>query len=112
MIGHWFVMTKHVTIPLAHLNQTLQVLGRLPMLQCDPFTNNPPALALNDSTRMQTLTLHSDVKNPLSSVIVSEFRGKQFSLLWRGSGDGFRVRDFHSCSDGHGNALAVILDTD
>jgi hypothetical protein len=55
----------------------------------------------------------------LDSVIVSdfprifnEFRGKRFSLLWRGGRDGFRTRDFHSRCDGHANTLTVILDID
>jgi hypothetical protein len=44
--------------------------------------------------------------------IFAEFRAKRFSLLWRGSRDGFRARDFHSRCDGHANTLTVILDTD
>jgi hypothetical protein len=54
----------------------------------------------------------------LDSVIVptlpdlfAEFRGKRFSLLWRGGRDGFGARDFHSRCDGHANTLTVILDT-
>jgi hypothetical protein len=43
--------------------------------------------------------------------IFDEFKGNQFTLLWRGSGDGFGVRDFHSRCDGHANTLVVILDT-
>jgi hypothetical protein len=46
--------------------------------------------------------------------IFAEFRGQQFSLLWRGSRDGFRdfrARDFHVRCDGHSNTLTVILDT-
>jgi hypothetical protein len=43
--------------------------------------------------------------------IFSEFRGKQFTLLWRGGRDGFGRRDFHSRCDGHANTLTVILDT-
>jgi hypothetical protein len=56
---------------------------------------------------------------PLGSVIVSdfpaifaEFRGKRFSLLWRGGRDGFGASDFHGRCDGHANTLTVILDTD
>jgi hypothetical protein len=45
-------------------------------------------------------------------VIFAEFFGKRFALLWRGSRDGFRVRDFHRRCDGHANTLTVILDTD
>jgi hypothetical protein len=44
--------------------------------------------------------------------IFGEFRGRHFSLLWRGSRDGFSARDFHSRCDGHANTLAVILDTE
>jgi hypothetical protein len=43
--------------------------------------------------------------------IFAEFRGKQFTLLWRGSRDGFGAFDFHSRCDGHANTLTVILDT-
>jgi hypothetical protein len=55
----------------------------------------------------------------LDSVIISdfpeifaEFSGKQFSLLWRGSRDGFDAKQFHSLCDGRANTLTVIEDTD
>jgi hypothetical protein len=40
------------------------------------------------------------------------FTQKQFTLLWRGSRDGFRAGDFHSRCNRHANTLTVILDTD
>jgi hypothetical protein len=43
--------------------------------------------------------------------LFEEFKTKQFTLLWRGSRDGFRARDFHCRCDGHPNTLTVILDT-
>jgi hypothetical protein len=43
--------------------------------------------------------------------IFAEFRGKRFSLLWRGSRDRFKVSEFHRRCDGHANTLTVILDT-
>jgi hypothetical protein len=43
--------------------------------------------------------------------IFAEFQGQRFSLLWRGSRDGFGAGDFHSRCDGHANTLTVILDT-
>jgi hypothetical protein len=43
--------------------------------------------------------------------IFDEFREKQFTLLWRGSRDGFEVKQFHGRCDGHPNTLTVILDT-
>jgi hypothetical protein len=52
----------------------------------------------------------------VDSVIVSdfpplfdEFCHKKWSLLWRGSRDGFGVRDFHSRCDGHANTLTLIV---
>jgi hypothetical protein len=43
--------------------------------------------------------------------IFTEFRGKHFELLWRGSRDGFAASEFHRRCDGHPNTLTVILDT-
>jgi prefoldin subunit 5 len=41
----------------------------------------------------------------------TEFRGKRFEILWRGSRDGFEAQEFHRRCDGHSNTLTVILDT-
>jgi hypothetical protein len=56
---------------------------------------------------------------PVDSLILSdwpslfaEFHGKQFTLLWRGSRDGFGARDFHGRCDWRANTLTLILDTD
>jgi archaellum component FlaC len=43
--------------------------------------------------------------------IFAEFRKNHFSLLWRGSRDGFGASEFHRRCDGHANTLTVILDT-
>jgi hypothetical protein len=43
--------------------------------------------------------------------LLTEFRGKRFGLLWRGSGNGFRAGDFHGRCDGHTNTLTLIQDT-
>jgi hypothetical protein len=39
-----------------------------------------------------------------------EFKSKRFSLLWRGSRDGFRASEFHRRCDGHSNTFTIILD--
>jgi hypothetical protein len=44
--------------------------------------------------------------------IFADFQGKQFSLLWQGSRDGFGASEFHSRCDGRANTLTAILDTD
>jgi hypothetical protein len=43
--------------------------------------------------------------------VFAEFRGKRFTLLCRGSRDGFRAKDFHIRCDGHANTLTFIEDT-
>jgi hypothetical protein len=43
--------------------------------------------------------------------LFEDFKDKQFTLLWRGTRDGFAACDFHSRCDGHANTLTVILDT-
>jgi hypothetical protein len=43
--------------------------------------------------------------------ILGEFCGNKFSLLWRGSRDGFKATQFHCRCDGHANTLTLILDT-
>jgi hypothetical protein len=55
---------------------------------------------------------------PFASLIIAdfpalftEFRGKRFMLLWRGSRDGFGRRHFHRRCDGHANTFLLILDT-
>jgi hypothetical protein len=44
--------------------------------------------------------------------IFTEFRGKHFELLWRGSRDGFEGQEFHRRCDDHANTLTGILDTE
>jgi hypothetical protein len=44
--------------------------------------------------------------------IFEDFKDKKFTLLWRGSRDGFKAEQFHRRCDGHANTLVVILDTD
>jgi hypothetical protein len=44
--------------------------------------------------------------------LFAEFRGKRFTLLWRGSRDGFLANDFHGRCDGHANTLTLIEDTE
>jgi hypothetical protein len=41
----------------------------------------------------------------------AEFRGKQFSLLWCGGHESFRVKNFHGRCDCHTNTLTLIEDT-
>jgi hypothetical protein len=43
--------------------------------------------------------------------LFAEFREKRFSLLWRGSRDGFGAADFHRRCDGRAPTLTLIQDT-
>jgi hypothetical protein len=44
--------------------------------------------------------------------LFAEFRRKRFTLLWRGSRDGFGAGEFHGRCDYHANTLMLILDTE
>jgi hypothetical protein len=68
--------------------------------------------------RAEVSGLRASFSLPAESAIVSGFRdlfaefgGKRFTLLWRGSRDGFGARDFHDRCDGHANTLTLIADT-
>jgi hypothetical protein len=43
--------------------------------------------------------------------LFAEFVGKRFTLLWRGSRDGFGACDFHDRCDSHTPTLTLIQDT-
>jgi hypothetical protein len=62
------------------------------------------------SAAMPTPALGSAIVSDFPEIF-AEFRGKHFSLLWRGGRDGFGGRDFHSRCDGHANTLTLIEDT-
>jgi uncharacterized coiled-coil protein SlyX len=68
-----------------------------------------------DDLRKEVLALKAQTAG-LDSRIVSGFpeifaEFRKFSLLWRGSRDGFRAHEFHRRCDGRANTLTVILDT-
>jgi hypothetical protein len=44
--------------------------------------------------------------------ILREFLGKYFSLLSRGSCDGFSAKTYHNCCNHHAPTPTVILDSD
>jgi hypothetical protein len=73
-------------------------------LSTPPSVSVPPALP--SSPGWNSAIVHDFPK------LFEDFKQKQFTLLWRGSRDGFGVLDFHSRCDGHANTLTVILDTD
>jgi hypothetical protein len=54
--------------------------------------------------------LHS-VIIPNLPPILNQFQSNSFTLLWRGSRDGFGAEDFHDCCDNHPNTLTLVLDT-
>jgi hypothetical protein len=45
-------------------------------------------------------------------MLASAASSHRYSLLWRGSRDGFRARDFHRCCDGRSPTLTLVSDTD
>jgi hypothetical protein len=67
---------------------------------------------LSLADRVMSLIRFDSVIIPGLPAIFAEFRGKQFSLLWRSSRDGFGAADFHGRCDGHAPTLTLILDTE
>jgi hypothetical protein len=56
-------------------------------------------------------TIFDSLIVPEFPALFSEFAGKRFPLLWRGSRDGFFAKDFHDRCDRHANTLTLIEDT-
>jgi hypothetical protein len=70
-------------------------------------SSSPPAAALPPPPAGFASLIVADFP-----ALFAEFRGKRFTLLWRGSRDGFGGRDFHGRCDGHANTLTLIEDTE
>jgi hypothetical protein len=47
-----------------------------------------------------------------TQALFAEIHGKRFTLLWRGSSDGFLAQNFHDRCDGRANTLTFIEDTE
>jgi hypothetical protein len=63
----------------------------------------PPPIA---SARVDSVILSS------IPLLLNEFAGKRWQLLYRGSRDGYRAQDFHRRCDNRGPTLTVIADVD
>jgi hypothetical protein len=61
-------------------------------------------ILLKDSTKSLTLMVGSVIISDFPEIF-AQFRGKRFSLLWRGGRDVFGAGDFHGRCDGHANTL-------
>jgi hypothetical protein len=99
-------------IDVKKLKDLTTSLARRPSPSAPPIPVPAPTLPAT--------SVRPDLPSPSgwNSVIVSgfpaifeEFKEKKFTLLWRGSRDGFGACDFHSRCDGHANTLTVILNT-
>jgi hypothetical protein len=66
-----------------------------------PYPQQPPVPS--------TPSLDSQIISDITEIF-AEFR--KFSLLWRGSRDGFKAQEVHRRCDGHANTLTVFLDTE
>jgi hypothetical protein len=83
-------------------------VGGLPLL-ADNF-EIPPESIWECAAEMLGSRLDSLIISDFLAIF-AEFRGKRFSVLWRGSRDGFRASQFRRRSAGQPNTLPVIVDT-
>jgi uncharacterized coiled-coil protein SlyX len=74
-----------------------------------PPTATPPARAHPPPHSPAAAGFDSAIV-PQIPALLAEFGGKRFSLLWRGTRDGFDAREFHRRCDGHANTLTLIED--
>jgi hypothetical protein len=92
------------------ISSAVQPITATPYIPNQPPPPSPPA----PQPSPQQLPVPSFDSQIISKFpeIFPEFRGKRFSLLWRGSSDGFKAKVFHRRCDGHANTLTVILDAE
>jgi FtsZ-binding cell division protein ZapB len=83
-----------------------------PSVSTVPPSSPPPSSAAVSSTprKPPVPSLDSRIVSGFPDIL-SEFQGKRFSLLWRGSRDSLKAKEFHRRCDGHANTLTVISDT-
>jgi hypothetical protein len=111
---------------IVHYDDALKRLGKdFVELRSELDRLRRPAEIAHEQLSDEVRTLNSDILalktrtfRPLDSKIIvcfpslfDDFCQKRLSLLWRGSRDGFKAKDFHDRCDGHSNTLVLILDT-
>jgi hypothetical protein len=91
--------------------EKMQIAGipstSIPSIQNFPSLSSPAAV---QPSVLSTRFLDSQIISEIPDIF-TEFRLKQFSLLWRGSRDGFEEEAFHGLCDDRANTLTIILDT-
>jgi hypothetical protein len=109
-------LEQTVNLQMRKLKQTTQALnsalGRLSQLELIVNSQIPQALDAHSGVRALMTC-----RGVIDSLIVSDFpslfddfRPKKWTLLWRGSRDGFDTPHFHTRCDGHVNTLTLIQD--
>jgi hypothetical protein len=74
----------------------------------------PPAAEIQPSSQLSPVPSAASSDSRIISdfqEIFVDFQGKRFSLLCRGSRDGFKAQEFHPRCGSHANTWTVILDT-
>jgi hypothetical protein len=117
----WIVSEDDLLRGLLKLGEEYHSLVRwidIRFLSSDVFSTLTDQLEIPFECHWGDIIYRLTHSRPLGSTIISmnpelfqELGWKRFSLLWRGSRDGFSAKDFHSRCDGHANTLTLILDT-
>jgi hypothetical protein len=110
-------MREEAKADVSDLRSEVGQLKKAEAAQKQPHSPQAPQAAVSPQQTRPQAPQVPPAAPQLDSLIVSSFpplfdgfRGKRFVLLWRGSRDGFRARDFHGQCDGHANTLTLILD--
>jgi hypothetical protein len=91
------------------ISDAFQKISQQVLKKIEAVNDNLPAL-ISQITSELRLSMDSLILRQFPVEIFSEFKTKQFVLLWRGTRDGFQASIFHNRCDGHSNTLIVIQD--
>jgi hypothetical protein len=97
----------------AHLEAEVSAMRTAPVVPSPaPSTATPPAqTSTASSAGAPSPSGWNSAIVPDFPKLFEDFKRSKFTLLWRGSRDGFGSGDFHRRCNGHPNTLTVILDT-
>jgi hypothetical protein len=111
-LGQVEVAIEELKNEIGRLSHKMREIERIPAVTAE-ISNEIAELRVTLSTLWKfpgIPRLNSQIISDFPEIF-REFRGKQFSVLWRGSRDGFKSQTFHDRCDGHSNTLTVIFDT-
>jgi hypothetical protein len=117
------VMMEELKIDIGRISSEIGTLREIPNIKTQLTSEIPTLREMSEITTQlsnEVTQLSADLSSlrswtvsaPVAAVIWDFLEGvSKFSLLWRGSRDGFGASQFHGRYDSHANSLTLIWDT-